>query len=76
MDNNMKALLHVHGALLASLCATHPNPKALGDAFTFHIAQVGDVLQSSPEMTGLVNAWARTYRRHFAAIPDAGDPPP
>lgn len=74
MDSNIKAMLHVHGALLASLCATHPDPEALGQAFTFHLGQVQDVLLSSPEMKTLTNAWAKTYRAHIPARPAAGDP--
>lgn len=74
MDSNIKAMLHVHGALIASLCATHPDPEALGEAFTFHLGQVQDVLQSSSEMQGLANAWAKTYRAHIPARRGEGDP--
>lgn len=64
MDNNIKALLHVQGALLAALCATHPHPEALNKAFSFHLDQVNRVLETSIT-TALVTAWATTFRQHI-----------
>lgn len=67
MDNSIKAMLHVHGALLAALCATSPNPVALLQAFEFHLAQAGDGLSSNSEVKALMGVWATTYRQHIPA---------
>lgn len=64
MDKSIVAMLHVHGALLASLCATASDPDALRSAFTFNLAQIAEELQSQ-EMKGLASVWARTYSRHI-----------
>lgn len=70
MDKNVSAMLHVHGAVIASLIATHPNPEAFSQAFTFHLAQVGESLQTE-DMKAMVSVWARTYRRHIPPTPEA-----
>jgi hypothetical protein len=72
VDSNIKALLHVQSALLAALCATHPNPDALNEAFSFHLEQVNAVLETSMT-TALVTAWANTFRQH---IPRPSTDPP
>lgn len=67
MDSSIKAMLHVHGALLAALCATSPNPAALLQAFEFHLAQAADVLGSNSEVRVRLGVWAATYRQHIPA---------
>lgn len=73
-DKSFKAMLHVHGALLASLCATSPSPADLLQAFDFHLQQVHEALGSSSEVLAMVNVWAATYRRHIPATAEP-DPP-
>lgn len=69
MDANIKALLHVQNALLASLCSTHQDPTRLNTVFSWYLGKLEDVLQSTGEVLPHVNAWAKTFRQHIPATP-------
>lgn len=73
MDANSHALAHVQNALLQALCATHPSPNHLNEAFEHFLQRTQEVLEANQEMIGRMSTWARTFRDHIPiAEPDTG----
>jgi hypothetical protein len=75
MDKNTQALLHVQSSLLMALCATHPDPLALEQSFDFHLKQSEAATARSPEVLGMISAWARTFRLRMERLEESSPEP-
>lgn len=71
-ENAIEGIITAHQAMLAALMRTHPNPKALLEAFGREISRAIE-LENSPHVQAVLLSYETTFRDLLGDLANKGD---